>query len=385
MKRIAILGSTGSIGRQALDVIDRYPDKFKILALSSNSNIQLLLEQCRKFKPKYAAITSTIPDKNLYKQFKQLGTELLFGPDGLNFIASVPEADMVITATVGISGLLPTISAIMSGKNIALANKETLVVAGEIVMNLAKSRNIQILPVDSEHSAIFQCLIGEPKNSIEKIYLTASGGPFRGKKLSDLKSVTLKQALNHPNWNMGNKITIDSATMMNKGLEAIEARWLFDLKPEQIEILIHPQSVIHSLVQFKDGSVKAQLGVPDMRLPIMYALTYPERLESSLPRLNLIQYGQLTFESPDYETFLALKLALQALKTGGNMPCILNAANEIAVQAFLEQRISFIEIPQIVESLMNQIDFEPYPSLDDLLQCDNLTRQKTKEFINKLH
>ncbi len=385
MKNIAILGSTGSIGQQTLQVVRQHPDKFKVIAISARQNIDLLISQAREFKPKYVAVTDDSLDfYRLKTELDALDIELLTGFDSLNVIASLPEIDMVVTAIVGFSGLLPTISAILAGKNIALANKETLVVAGELVMKLAAERNVKILPVDSEHSAIFQSIVGEKHQFIEKIYLTASGGPFRGMKTHQLSSITKEQALNHPNWKMGNKITIDSATLMNKGLEAIEARWLFDLHPEQIDIVIHPQSIIHSLVQFIDGSIKAQMGLPDMRLPIQYALTYPQRLENDFPRFDFLKYPQLTFEQPDLETFKALKLALQALKQGGNMPCVLNAANEVAVHAFLSNQIGFLDIADIVEQTLNSVEFVSYPSLDDYIECDRLARQFAEEYVKQV-
>ncbi len=385
MKNIAILGSTGSIGQQTLQVVSQHPDKFNVVAISARQNIDLLIDQARKFKPEYVAITDdTIDFFHIKQELDALGIELLTGFDSLNIIASLPQVDTVVTAIVGFSGLLPTISAILAGKNIALANKETLVVAGELVMKLAAERNVKILPIDSEHSAIFQSIVGEQHKFIEKIYLTASGGPFRGMKTSQLASITKDQALNHPNWKMGNKITIDSATLMNKGLEAIEARWLFNLKPEQIDIVIHPQSIIHSMVQFIDGSIKAQMGLPDMRLPIQYALTYPERLENNFPRFDFLKHTQLTFEQPDMDTFKALKLALQAMEQGGNMPCVLNAANEVAVHAFLSNNIGFLDIADVVERTLNAVEFTAYPSLDDYIECDRASRQLAQKFIEQV-
>ncbi len=385
MKNIAILGSTGSIGQQTLQVVSQHPDKFNVVAISARQNIDLLIDQARKFKPEYVAITGdTIDFFHIKQELDALGIELLTGFDSLNIIASLPQVDTVVTAIVGFSGLLPTISAILAGKNIALANKETLVVAGELVMKLAAERNVKILPIDSEHSAIFQSIVGEQHKFIEKIYLTASGGPFRGMKTSQLASITKDQALNHPNWKMGNKITIDSATLMNKGLEAIEARWLFNLKPEQIDIVIHPQSIIHSMVQFIDGSIKAQMGLPDMRLPIQYALTYPERLENNFPRFDFLKHTQLTFEQPDMDTFKALKLALQAMEQGGNMPCVLNAANEVAVHAFLSNNIGFLDIADVVERTLNVVEFTAYPSLDDYIECDRASRQLAQKFIEQV-
>ncbi len=382
MKNIAILGSTGSIGRQTLEVIDQHRDKFSVIALSARSNAELLVEQAKLFKPKYVAITEG-DFSYVKKSLQPLGIEVLSGSDSLTAIVSAQEIDIVLTAIVGFSGLLPTLEAIKHGKNIALANKETLVVAGELVTTLAKEKNVKILPVDSEHSAIFQCLMGEKHNWIEKIYLTASGGPFRGMTRKELKNIKKEQALRHPNWSMGNKITIDSATLMNKGLEAIEARWLFDVKPEQIDIIVHPQSIIHSLVQFIDGSIKAQMGLPDMRLPIQVALSFPQRIASPFERFDFLQYPTLTFEKPDTNVFRCLPIALGALRNGGNLPCIMNAANEIAVAAFLNNEIGFLQIAEIVEEAMNKIPFTSHPTLEQYLDCDRTTRDYTKTLITK--
>ncbi len=382
MKNIAILGSTGSIGRQTLEVIDQHKDKFSVVALSARSNAELLVDQARHFRPQYVVITNG--NYSYVKQALQpLGIEVLEGADNLLTIASLPQVDIVVTALVGFSGLLPTIEAIKHNKNIALANKETLVVAGEIVTSLAKEHNVKILPVDSEHSAIFQCLMGEDPSWVEKIYLTASGGPFRGMTREQLKNIKKEQALNHPNWSMGSKITIDSATLMNKGLEAIEARWLFDLRPGQIDIIVHPQSIIHSLVQFIDGSIKAQMGLPDMRLPIQLALSYPERIPSSFQRFDFASYPSLTFEKPDTDVFRCLDLALEALNTGGNLPCVLNAANEVAVQAFLDGKIGFLDIAEVVEDTMNKIEFISHPSLEQYLECDRRAREYSQSIIAK--
>lgn len=378
MKNIVILGSTGSIGTQTLEVLQENPSRFKVLALSANTNADLLIMQAKQFLPIYVVIV----DETQYTKVKQalhpLGIHVLSGSDALLEIVQIPQADIVLTAMVGFSGLKPTIAAIKAGKDIALANKETLVVAGDLIMQLAKQHQVKILPVDSEHSAIFQCLVGEVSNPLEKIILTASGGPFRGMKIADLQKVTKNQALKHPNWSMGAKITIDSASLMNKGLEVIEAKWLFNLTSEQIEVVVHPQSIIHSLVQFQDGSIKAQLGLPDMKLPIQYALAYPQRIANNFPRFNFIQYPQLNFEPADVRTFRNLALAFEALAQGGNMPCIVNAANEMAVQFFLEDRIGFLDIPTIIENCMQKTFFIASPSFEDYLRTDTEVREYCK-------
>lgn len=380
-RHIAILGSTGSIGKQALEVIAAHPDVFVVEVLTSNNNADLLIEQAKKFQPNAVVIV----DESKYQYVKNaLEKELVkvyTGKESLSQVVSMEDIDIVLTALVGYAGLQPTLKAIEAGKTIALANKETLVVAGELVTTKAREQGVNILPVDSEHSAIFQCLIGEWHNPIEKIILTASGGPFRGKDAEFIKTITKAQALNHPNWKMGNKITIDSATLMNKGLEVIEARWLFNLKPEQIDVVVHPQSIIHSMVQFKDGSIKAQMGLPDMRLPIQFALGYPARLPSDFPRLDFDKLHTLTFEKPDIKTFRNLGLAYEALKNGGNMPCIVNAANEIAVEAFLNERISFTKISDIIEQSMNAVGFIAKPGYEDYVITDRLTRAKATELI----
>ncbi len=383
MKNVAIIGSTGSIGKQALEVIDKHKDKFRVKFLTARNNYEVLALQAKTFRPDYVVLTN---EEN-YAKLKDLLTgfdiKVLAGEDAvLDLVCE--DYDILLTAVVGFSGMLPTVKAINCGKNIALANKETLVVAGQLIMPLAKKNNVKIIPVDSEHSAIFQSLAGEDYSTVEKIILTASGGPFRGKTLQELKNVTVKEALNHPNWSMGNKITIDSATMMNKGLEVIEAKWLFDLNPSQIDVVVHPQSIIHSLVRFIDGSLKAQLGLPDMRLPIQYALAYPERIYSDFERFDFANYPSLTFEKPDLDVFVSLKLAYYALEKGGNMPCILNAANEIAVEAFLREKISFLQIPQIIEKTMQQVDFQQDISFDTLKQTDLVSRKIASEIIEKL-
>ena len=382
-KRIAILGSTGSIGRQALEVIAAHADVFEVELLTANGNIELLEKQVRQFTPSTAVVT----DKEKYKIFKEniadIPVKVFAGIDSVEQAVQSDSIDIVLTAMVGYAGLLPTIAAIKSKKTIALANKETLVVAGKIITALADDNGVRIYPVDSEHSAIFQCLAGEFHNPIEKIYLTASGGPFRGKSKKELEQVTLAQALKHPNWSMGAKITVDSATMMNKGLEMIEAKWLFGLQPHQIHVVVHPQSIIHSVVQFTDGSMKAQMGLPDMKLPILYALSFPQRLKTDFKRFNFLDYPQLTFEKPDTEVFSALLLAEEAMKKDGNMPCILNAANEVAVAAFLKEKISFFQIPGIAEQLMSKITYIEKPSLEDLIATDKETRLQTELLLTK--
>jgi 1-deoxy-D-xylulose-5-phosphate reductoisomerase len=382
-KRIALLGSTGSIGTQTLEVVASYPDKFEISVLTANRNADLLIEQALKFQPNCVVIA----DESLYQKVNDVLFEkdikVYAGEKSLESVVQMEEVDVVLTALVGFSGLKPTISAINAGKNIALANKETLVVAGEIITQLAREKGVNIYPVDSEHSAIFQCLVGEFHNPIEKIYLTASGGPFRGKQREDLLETTKAQALKHPNWEMGAKITIDSASMMNKGLEVIEAKWLFGLKNEQIDVIVHPQSIIHSIVQFEDGSMKAQMGLPDMKLPIQYALTYPDRLPTDFPRFNFMDYPQLTFEAPDLDTFVNLKLAYEAMERGGNLPCAINAANEETVAAFLADEIKFLEIAEINESVMRSIDFIQKPSLVALYESDLTARELARKRIHK--
>lgn len=370
IKNIAILGSTGSIGTQTLDIIEEYPDKFKATVLTARKNWQLLAEQARKFLPELVVITEHSAYEKLREALSDLPIRVEAGAEAIDDAVTLPEVDVVVTAMVGYSGLMPTIAAIKAGKTIALANKETLVVAGELITNLLKQSTSEIVPVDSEHSAIFQCLVGEKKSQARKILLTASGGPFRKLKAEDLEKVTVKDALKHPNWNMGAKVTIDSASMMNKGFEMIEARWLFGCPPGNIEIVVHPQSIVHSMVEFIDGSVKAQLGVPDMHLPIRYALGYPERLTTNHNHLSLAQYSTLTFEAPDYEKFPLLRYAFEAIREGGNMPCILNAANEKAVAAFLESRIKFTDMPRLVHYAMEKTPFIMSPDLQDLVNTN---------------
>jgi 1-deoxy-D-xylulose-5-phosphate reductoisomerase len=376
---IAICGSTGSIGTQALDVVAKQADKFRVEVLTAGSNADLLIKQALLFKPNAVVIG----DESKYEYVKETlwshDIKTYAGADALEQVVQMEDIDMVLTAMVGFAGLRPTLKAIEAGKQIALANKETLVVAGELVTKAAAQQGVNIYPVDSEHSAIFQCLAGEFHNPIEKIYLTASGGPFRGKTRADLAGVTKAQALKHPNWEMGAKITIDSASMMNKGLEVIEAKWLFNLKPEQIDVIVHPQSIIHSIVQFEDGSMKAQMGLPDMKLPIQYAMGYPNRLSSDFPRFNFLDYPSLTFEQADTDTFGNLALAFEAMKQGGNMPCILNAANEVAVAAFLKDEIKFLDIQRIIEGAMEKARFIQQPTLEQYLETDKETRAIASE------
>jgi 1-deoxy-D-xylulose-5-phosphate reductoisomerase len=373
-KRIAIFGSTGSIGTQALDVIRTHTDMLEVEILTAQTNYQLLIKQALEFTPNAVVIG----DEKRYEDVKTAlaGTDIkvFSGEKALEEVADFDTYDVMLTAIVGFAGLRPTLKGVKKGKVIALANKETLVVAGDIVMKEAIQYRSPIIPVDSEHSAIFQCLVGEARNPIEKIILTASGGPFLGKKPNFLVNVKRDHALQHPNWSMGAKISIDSATLMNKGLEMIEARWLFNLKPEQIEVVVHPQSIIHSMIQFEDGSIKAQMGLPDMKLPIQYALGFPERIKNDFPRFNFKKYPSLTFEEPDYKTFRNLGLSIEALKAGGNKPCVLNAANEIAVWAFLQNRIGFLDITAVVEKTMENIAFIEKPTLDEYFETDGEAR-----------
>ncbi len=373
-KKVAILGSTGSIGTQALEVIKENPHLFEVTVLTAQNNSLLLAQQCQEFKPEMAVIGNSDKLDEVKSYLSLSDTTVLSGDQALEEVVQNPEIDIVLTALVGYAGLKPTIAAIKAGKDIALANKETLVVAGELIMELAKKHEVEIHPVDSEHSAIYQCLLGESQNPIEKIILTASGGPFRGKDTQYLETVTKAQALKHPNWEMGAKITIDSATLMNKGLEVIEAKWLFGLKPEQIDVIVHPQSIIHSMVQFEDGSIKAQMGLPDMKLPIVFALSYPQRIKTSFERFNFAQYPELTFEAPDKKTFRNLQLAFDVLEQGGNMPCALNAANEIAVQRFLKNEISFLGIAQLNEICLSKTEFIANPVLEDYVETDKQIR-----------
>ena len=384
-KRVTLLGSTGSIGTQALDVVRSQPGRFTVTALSAQSNADLLVQQAREFRP--AAVV--IGDEAKYETVKaalaaQPETEVLAGAAALADVAGRPDSDIVLTAMVGYAGLLPTVRAIRAGKDIALANKETLVVAGQLITDLVRQHNVRLLPVDSEHSAIFQCLVGEEQNPIEKIILTASGGPFRGRSRAQLAEVTKAQALKHPNWDMGAKITIDSASLMNKGLEVIEAKWLFGLRDNQIDVVVHPQSIIHSLVQFEDGSLKAQLGLPDMKLPIQYALGYPQRLANTFPRFSFLDYPQLTFEQPDLSTFRNLALAFEAMSQSGNAPCVLNAANEVAVAAFLRDEVGFLQMSEVVEECLSRVSYLANPSLDDYVLTDQETRRVAQERLARL-
>ncbi len=383
-KKVAILGSSGSIGTQALEVIEEQSHLFEVEVLTVNRSADLLIEQAKKFKPNAVVIVDETQYEKVNNALFEDDIMVYSGAQALEQVVEYKEIDIVLTALVGYAGLKPTISAINAGKTIALANKETLVVAGELITKLAREKGVAILPVDSEHSAIFQCLTGEYMNPIEKIILTASGGPFRGKTEEELKSVTKAQALKHPNWDMGAKITIDSASLMNKGLEVIEAKWLFNLKPEQIEVIVHPQSIVHSLVQFEDGSIKAQLGLPDMKLPIQYAMGFPERLKNNFTRFNFLDYPQLTFEGPDTKTFRNLALAFKALDKGGNTPCVLNAANEVVVAAFLEDKVGFLQMSDIIEQCMEEVPFIAKPELEDYVKSDEEARAITHRIIENL-
>lgn len=385
IKGVAVLGSTGSIGTQTLDVIRLYPEQFNVCVLTAYNNVDLLIKQALEFKPKAVVIG----DKAKWPILKAglSGTDILVysGIQALQEVVQYDEVDMVLTAMVGSVGLVPTVAAIQAGKDIALANKETLVVGGALVMQLAQEHQVQILPVDSEHSAIFQCLSGEKNKEVDKIYLTASGGPFRGWSAEKLKTVQVEQALKHPNWAMGAKITIDSASMMNKGLEVIEAKWLFDLDIDQIDVIVHPQSIVHSMVQFQDGSVMAQMGVPDMKLPIQYALSYPHRLANNFKRLNFLEYPNLSFELPDRKVFRNLELAYKALAMGGNMPCVLNAANEMVVAAFLKGDLSFVAMSDVIEETMGLVPHKPLLTLEECLETDRQSREVAIDLLAKLN
>ena len=377
---IAILGSTGSIGTQALEVMREQQDALHVEVLSAHRNADLLIAQAKEFKPNAVVIGDDAKWKQVNDALFDDGIKVYSGAEALEQVVEVDGIDMVLTAMVGAAGLKPTLRAIDAGKHIALANKETLVVAGELVMNAARNKGVDIHPVDSEHSAIYQCIAGEFHNPIEKVILTASGGPFRGRTLEELGDVTKADALKHPNWDMGAKITIDSASLMNKGLEVIEAKWLFDVNPDQIEVVVHPQSIVHSCVQFDDGSIKAQLGLPDMKLPIQYALTYPRRLKNDFPRFNFMDHPSLTFEQPDTKTFRNLALAFDALTQGGNAPAILNAANEVAVARFLQDDIGFLDLPRVVEHALAHVAHQAKPSLDDLIASDAEARRVASEW-----
>ena len=380
-RQLAILGSTGSIGTQALEVVSEHSDLFEVYALTANNQVDLLINQARKYMPEVVVIANERKYPELKEALEDLPIKVWAGADAIAQMVQSEPIDMVLTAMVGYSGLRPTISAIKAGKAIALANKETLVVADELIMKLAAEHKVPILPVDSEHSAIFQCLTGAYDNPIEKILLTASGGPFRRKTLEELATVTKAQALRHPNWTMGAKITIDSASMMNKGFEMIEAKWLFDVTPDQVQVVVHPQSVIHSMVQFEDGAVIAQLGIPDMKLPIAYAFSFPTRMRSMAPRLDFNQYSTLTFEEPDMERFRNLAFAFEAARQGGNMPCILNAANEVVVAAFLQDRIGFLQMSDVIERTMRKASFIVNPSYEDYVATDTEARRLAAELF----
>lgn len=380
-KKIAIIGCTGSIGTQTLEVIEQNLDKFEVILMSAHNNADLLIAQALKFSPNTVVVTNEEHYTKVEEVLWQEDIKTFAGEKALEDAVQMDEIDLVVAGIVGYAGLMPVIKAIEAGKNIALANKETLVVAGEIITKLAQEKGVNIYPVDSEHSAIFQCLAGEWENKIEKIILTASGGPFRGFSSEQLKSVTKQQALNHPQWQMGDKITIDSATMMNKGLEVIEAKWLFGLQPEQIDVIVHPESIIHSLIQFEDGAIKAQMGLPDMKLPIQYALSYPKRFKSNFKRFSFADYASLSFEKVDMDVFSNLKLAYESLGIGGNLPAALNAANEIAVSKFLVGKIKFHQIALINEAILDKIDRIQQPSLEDLV----LTDKKSRELANQIY
>ncbi|HEX2532990.1 MAG TPA: 1-deoxy-D-xylulose-5-phosphate reductoisomerase [Chitinophagaceae bacterium] len=381
VKRIALFGSTGSIGRQALEVIAQHPDKFSADILTCYHNEDLLIEQALLFRPNIVVIGDESKYARVQQALASTDVKVFAGEKALEEVAALDVYDLMLAAIVGYAGLKPTLQAIDAGKAVALANKETLVVAGDIVMRKAVEKRVPIIPVDSEHSAIFQCLVGEVRNPVEKVLLTASGGPFLGKKPNYLVNVKREHALQHPNWSMGAKISVDSATLMNKGLEMIEAKWLFNLRPDQIQVLIHPQSIVHSMVQFEDGSIKAQMGLPDMKLPIQYALAFPRRIRNDYPRCDFRKFNNLTFDEPDYRTFRNLSLAIEALNKGGNLPCVLNAANEIAVYAFLRNRIGFLEMTDVVERVMQRVTFIAQPTLEDYFDSDGEARGQAADMI----
>jgi len=383
MKKIALLGSTGSIGQQTLDIIASNPDLFSVEVLTANNNANLLIDQAMKFMPNVVIIGNEEKYPEIKEALSELPIKVYAGCDAIAQVVEMGSIDTVVTAMVGFSGLLPTMRAVKAGKQVALANKETLVVAGDLITRLALEHKSEILPIDSEHSAIFQCLVGEAHDSVEKIILTCSGGPFHGKTAEQLSKVTLKEALKHPNWDMGAKITIDSATLMNKGFEVIEAKWLFGLKPEQIDVVVHPQSIIHSMVQFCDGSIKAQLGLPDMRIPIQFALGYPIRIKNSLARFNFADFATFTFTTPDTKKFRNLALSYEALNKGGNLACVLNASNEVTVKAFLNEKISFTEIANINELVMEMVPFVGHPELNDYMESDKTARIYAEGIILK--
>ncbi len=382
-KKIAILGSTGSIGTQALEIIRNYPDKFQVEVLVANTNIDLLAQQSIEFEPNFVVIGDKSKYSELKEKLEKYPIKVYAGQESVEQIAGLDCVDIVLSAMVGFAGFIPTIRAAQSGKIIALANKETLVVGGHILTDIISKNKSTIIPVDSEHSAIFQCLVGEDLNNVEKLILTASGGPFRGKDIKFLRTVTPEMALKHPNWNMGNKVTIDSASLMNKGLEVIEAHWLFGIKPAKIDVVIHPQSVIHSLVEFIDGSIKAQIGVPNMRIPIQYALDYPDRTFCDKHRFSFTDFPNLSFEKPDLNTFKNLSIAYECLKKGGNAPCIMNAANEVAVELFLKKTINFTQIPELINETLECVEFIDDPNIEECIYTDNISRQKTIELSKK--
>jgi 1-deoxy-D-xylulose-5-phosphate reductoisomerase len=382
-KHIAILGSTGSIGSQALEVIEKNPDLFSLEVITAGSNAKLLISQAIRYQPKHVVIADERKFRDVSEALSGYPLKVYAGRDALSQVVQIDSVNLVLAAMVGFSGLYPTLNAIRSGKNIALANKETLVVAGKLINQLADQYKINIYPVDSEHSAIYQCIVGEDQNSVEKVYLTASGGPFRGKSHEFLQHVTKEEALKHPNWSMGHKVTIDSATLMNKGLEVIEARWLFKLRPEQIDVIVHPQSIIHSIVQFEDGSMKAQMSLPDMRLPISYAFGFPKRIKSDQPRFQFTDYPNLTFEAPDIKNFRNLAIAFKALKKEGNSPCIMNAANEVAVDAFLKGQVGFLQMSDIIEKTLETVEFIENPDFDDFIRSDTEARRIANQLIGK--
>lgn len=382
-KRLAILGSTGSIGTQALEVVENNPDLFSIEVLTANNNADLLIQQALKFEPNAVVIANDEKYDIVSDALEIKGIKVFAGELALQQIVKMESIDMVLAAMVGYSGLLPVVSAIKANKNIALANKETLVVAGDLITRLCNEHKVALLPVDSEHSAIFQCLVGEAENAVEKIILTCSGGPFRNHSIEQLARATPKEALAHPNWDMGAKITIDSATLMNKGFEVIEAKWLFGLQPQQIEVVVHPQSIIHSMVQFTDGSIKAQMGLPDMKLPIQYAMTFPERISSNFARFDFGKFQQLTFTPPNTDLFRNLALAYEAMNQGGNMACVMNAANEVVVKAFLHEKVNFLKMPDIIEQTMQKITYVAQPTIDDYIACDTDARGHAQWLVDK--
>ncbi len=383
-KKIVVLGSTGSIGKSVTDIVRRSDGRLKIVGLGAGQNIALLAEQIKEFAPRKVAVMTKELAQDLSKKIGPNGPQILYGKEGYKELSSMPDAELVVSSMVGAAGLIPTIAAIEAGKDVALANKETLVAAGPLVMKLVEEHKVNLLPIDSEHSAIFQCLQGYKEGMVKRIILTASGGPFREKSIDELRTITPQEAVAHPNWSMGAKISVDSSTLMNKGLEVIEARWLFDIPPERIHVLVHPQSIVHSMVEYIDGSVIAQLGIPDMRVPISYALMWPERMELDLPSLDLVKAGPLSFEEPQYDKFPCLSLAFKALNMGGTATTVLNAANEVAVEAFLQKRIPYLSISKVIETVLNEIGGEEMETIDDVLRADALARLKAEEFISNI-